>query len=130
MIAKSNELTAHTFARPDNTSAALLTRLPTRQQLASELQRANTLVTAGNSLLTCSVVMLLATIFTAYVIPDQVTLQVQVISHIGMLIFATGLKFGYVLRLTGQHRIKQYHKQILQAEKQRKQDNHYGLCNA
>ncbi|WP_261845030.1 hypothetical protein [Aliamphritea ceti] len=130
MISNSNNKSLPDFERPDNTSAALLTPLPTQLELAAELQRANTLVTAGNSLLTCSVVMLLATIFTAYVIPDQVTLQIQIISHIGMLIFATGLKFGYVLRLTGQHRIKQYHKQILQAEKLRKQDNHYGLCNA
>ncbi|WP_271274357.1 hypothetical protein [Aliamphritea hakodatensis] len=95
-----------------------------------ELRRAKTLITAGNSLLFCSVFMLLTTVFIAYIIPEKVTLQIQVLSHIGMLIFATGLKFGYILRLTGQHRIRKIHMRSEATANQRQKENQYGLCNA
>ncbi|MBN3561008.1 hypothetical protein [Aliamphritea spongicola] len=104
--------------------------IPAAALAGLELQRANTLISAGNSLLFCSVFMLLATIFIAYIIPEKVTLQIQILSHIGMLIFATGLKFGYILRLTGQHRIRKIHMHTEATANQRKKENQYGLCNA
>ncbi len=117
-------------ANVSNASASASSPLPASRPTRHESHRASMLITAGNSLLTCSVIMLLATIFIAYVIPEQVTLKVQIISHISMLIFATGLKFGYILRLTGQHRLKQIHQRQLATEKLRQKKNHYGLCNA
>ncbi|WP_020407524.1 hypothetical protein [Hahella ganghwensis] len=60
-------------------------------------------ISSGNILMVLSMAIIVATIFVSYLYPENFSLGTQVVSHILMILAATGLKIGYVLRCAGRH---------------------------
>lgn len=57
--------------------------------------------TGGNSTMFVAVIGLLLCILVGYSHADSFSLWMQVASHIGLILFATAIKIGYVMRCVG-----------------------------
>ncbi len=58
---------------------------------------------AGNVLMLISVIAIAFSILVSYVMPEYFSLSTQVFGHLAMMIFAAGLKIGYVMHLLGEN---------------------------
>lgn len=63
----------------------------------------HTVFVAGNLLMLISVMAIVFSIIVSYVMPEYFSLSTQVFGHITMMVFAAGLKIGYVMRLIGEN---------------------------
>ena len=55
----------------------------------------------GNGSMLTALIVILLSVFVGYIADELFSISVQVVSHIALIVFATLLKIGYVLRLIG-----------------------------
>lgn len=69
--------------------------------------RLQALLVAGNWAMLMGVVMTLCSIVASYQFADSFSLAVQILLHISTLLFATLVKFGYIMRCVSLHEFEQ-----------------------
>ena len=86
----------HHFYLPNHLRSARLTQ-------AELTENFRCVLFIGNGVMLTSVSMVFITVFIGYLVPQWFSMIIQIISHIGLILFAALLKIGYVMRLIGQN---------------------------
>ncbi len=71
--------------------------------LSAEQKRFKLVLHSGNSAMFIAVLGMIFSIFVGYIDVENYSLWAQVASHITLILFATAIKIGYVMRCIGLH---------------------------
>lgn len=95
-------MSANTFIYPD---------LYQDQNLNSVKQTSHwspqSLIVLGNGILLASGLGIVLTVLVAYSFAEYFPIPIQIVAHIGTLLFAGTLKLGYIVQLSGKHHLQQ-----------------------
>ncbi|MPY23075.1 hypothetical protein FM037_05150 [Shewanella psychropiezotolerans] len=74
-----------------------------KDSLTTDAKRFKLVLHSGNAAMLIAVLGMLLSIFVGYVLAEQFSLWAQVASHITLILCATAIKIGYVMRCIGLH---------------------------